>query len=74
MSVEDKTLKNELIYFKEEILKDLRVELSKFTTKIDNQRDSFNESVSALELKFRAISDKFILLSNSISEDKALKE
>ena len=74
MNVEDKTLKNELIYFKEEILKDIRVELSKFTTKIDNQRDSFNESVSALELKFRAISDKFILLSNSISEDKALKE
>ena len=74
MSVEDKTLKNELIYFKEEILKDIRVELSKFTTKIDNQRDSFNQIISSLELKFSAISDKFIILSNSISEDKALKE
>ena len=74
MNIEDKSLKNELIYFKEEILKDMRFELSKFTTKIDNQRDSFNQMVSSLELKFSAISDKFIILSNSISEDKALKE
>ena len=74
MNIEDKSLKNELLYFKEEILKDMRFELSKFTTKIDNQRDSFNQMVSSLELKFSAISDKFIILSNSISEDKALKE
>ena len=74
MNIEDKSLKNELLYFKEEILKDMRFELSKFTTKIDNQRDSFNQIISSLELKFSAISDKFIILSNSISEDKALKE
>lgn len=74
MNIEDKSLKNELLYFKEEILKDMRFELSKFTTKIDNQRDSFNQMISSLELKFNSISDKFIILSNSISEDKALKE
>ena len=74
MDNDDKSLKNELIYFKEEVLKDLRFELSKFSTKIDNQRDSFSQSVSSLEMKINAIYDKYIILSTSFSEDKALKD
>ena len=74
MNIEDKSLKNELIYFKEEVLKDLRLELSKFNTKMESQKDSFNQTVSSLERKFVVLSDKFKILSNSISEDKALKD
>ena len=74
MDNDDKSLKNELIYFKEEVLKDLRFELSKFSTKIDNQRDSFSQSVSSLEMKINAIYDKYVILSSSYSEDKTLKE
>ena len=71
---ENKNLKNELIYFKEDILKDMRFEISKLTSKIEIQKDSFSQKVSSFESKISSISDKVIILSNSISEDKTIKE
>ena len=71
---ENKNLKNELIYFKEDILKDMRFEISKLTSKIEIQKDSFSQQVSSFESKISSISDKVIILSNSISEDKTIKE
>ena len=74
MNNDDKSIKNELLYFKEEVLKDLHLELDKLSTKIDIQKDSFSQSVSSLEMKMNAIYDKYVILSSSYSEDKTLKE
>ena len=74
MKIEDKNLKSELLYFKEEVLKDIRFEISKFVAKLDNQKSSFSKTIEDLENKFSALSDKFIILSNTISEDKSIKE
>ena len=45
MNIEDKSLKKELIYFKEDILKDLRLEMSKLINKIEIQKESFNHTI-----------------------------
>ena len=74
MKIEDKSIKNELIYFKEEVLKDVRFELEKVTSRLDNQKDSFSEKIISFETKFTAMTEKIINLSNSIFEDKSLKE
>ena len=74
MKIEDKSIKNELLYFKEEVLKDVRFELEKVTSRLDNQKDSFSEKIISFETKFTAMTEKIINLSNSIFEDKSLKE
>ena len=74
MNIEEKNIKNELLYFKDEVLKDVRLELSKFTSKMDNQNDAFSEKVTSLQNKIGALSEKIINISNSISEDKTLKD
>ena len=43
MNIEDKSLKKELIYFKEDILKDLRLEMYKLINKIEIQK--YNEEI-----------------------------
>ena len=73
MKIENKNLKSELLYFKEEVLKDIRFEISKFVAKLDNQKSSFSKTIEDLENKFSALSDKFIILSNTISEDKSIR-
>ena len=74
MNIENKSIKNELIYFKEEVLKDVRFELSKITSKIDNQKDSFSEKIISFESKLTSMMEKIISLSNKILEDKSIKE
>ena len=74
MNIENKSIKNELIYFKEEVLKDVRFELSKITSKIDNQKDSFSDKIISFESKLTSMMEKIISLSNNILEDKSIKE
>ena len=74
MNIEDNIIKKELIYFKEDVLKDIRLEMSKLINKIDSQKESFDHTILALESKMGTITEKFINLSNSINEDKTLKE
>ena len=71
---ENKNLQNELIYFKEDILKDLRFEMSKLTSKIEIQKESFSQKVSSFESKVSSLSEKVVNLSNNISEDKSMRE
>ena len=66
---ENKNLQNELIYFKEDILKDLRFEMSKLTSKIEIQKESFSQKVSSFESKVSSLSEKVVNLSNNISEE-----
>ena len=51
MNIDNKNIQNELIYFKEEVLKDIKIEISKMSTKIDNQRDSVFNQISLFEKK-----------------------
>ena len=74
MNIDNKNIQNELIYFKEEVLKDIKIEISKMSTKIDNQRDSVFNQISLFEKKIALMSDRIIAMSNKISEDKTLKE
>lgn len=74
MNIQDTKIKNELRYFKEEVLKDVRLELTKITSKIDSQKDSFSEKVISFETKLTSIGEKFLNLSNFISEENSLKE
>ena len=74
MKIEDKSIKNELLYFKEEVLKDVRFELTKVTSRLDNQKDSFSEQIISFESKLTSMTEKIVNLSNSILEDKSLKE
>ena len=74
MNIEDKSLKKELIYFKEDILKDLRLEMSKLINKIEIQKESFNHTILTLETKMGNITEKLTTLSNSIHEDITIKE
>lgn len=72
--MQDTNLKNELRYFKEEVLKDVRLELSKITSKIDSQKDSFSEKIISFETKISSMGEKILNLSNFISEENSLKE
>ena len=74
MNMQDTNLKNELRYFKEEVLKDVRLELSKITSKIDSQKDSFSEKIISFETKISSMGEKILNLSNFISEENSLKE
>ena len=74
MNIEDKNIKNELLYFKEDVLKDVRFELEKVTSRLDNRKDSFSEKIISFESKLTSMTEKITNLSNSIFEDKSLKE
>ena len=66
MNIDNKNIQNELIYFKEEVLKDIKIEISKMSTKIDNQRDSVFNQISLFEKKIALMSDRIIAMSNKI--------
>ena len=74
MNPEEKSFKSDLLYFKEEVLKDIKSELSKLTTKIDLQKNAFSEQISSFELKINLLSQKVFFITNNMQEDKSLKE
>ena len=69
-----KSIKSELIYFKEEVLKDIKSSIAKITTKHDLEKDDFLQKFLKIESKIETLFNKVVALSNSISIDKSLSD
>ena len=74
MNNETLSLKSELKYFKEDILKDIKSTVNKLDSKYDSQKDVFLNKISHIESRLEALFNKVLTLSNSISSDKSASE
>ena len=74
MNNDNLTLKSELIYFKEDVLKDIKSSSLKLISRIDSQKDEFSSKITNLETRLEALFNKVISLSNSITIDKSMSE
>ena len=64
----------DLIYFKEEILKDIKNTISEITLKYESQNHDFSKELSNFNVKMEELTSKILSLSNLISSDKSLIE
>ena len=74
MNNENLALKTELIYFKEDVLKDIKSSALKLTSRIDNQKDDFSRKITNIETRLEALFNKVVSIANSISIDKSMSE
>ena len=74
MNNDNLSIKNELIYFKEDILKDIKSNISKFNSKFESQKETFTNKIEKIELKLDTLFNKFIALSTSFSSNNAISE
>ena len=74
MNNDNLALKTELIYFKEDVLKDIKSSSLKLISKIDYQKDDFSRKITNIESRLEALFNKVVSLSNSISIDKSISE
>ena len=74
MNNENLALKTELIYFKEDVLKDIKSSSLKLTSRIDDQKDVFSRKIANIETRLEALFNKVVSLANSISIDKTMSE
>ena len=69
-----KSIKGELIYFKEEILKDLKSKLNIMSNKYDSQKDDLSQKIQNMEIKLETLFEKVVTLSNSVLINNSLTE
>ena len=69
-----KSIKSELIYFKEEILKDIKSKLSIMSNKYDAQKDDLSQKIQNMEVKLQTLFEKVVTLSNSVVINNSLTE
>ena len=74
MNNDNISIKNELIYFKEDILKDFKSAISKLNSKYDSEKDIFSSKIEHLESKLDTLFSKVINLSNSLPSNSAISE
>ena len=74
MNNETLSLKSELIYFKEDVLKDIKSTANNITSKFDCQKEEFSKKITQIESKLEALSGKLLSLSNTFSNDKSNSE
>ena len=65
---------SELIYFKEEVLKDIKSLEEKLTSKFDFKVSEFKSRLAENEIKCNCVDNKLALVSALISEDKNLSQ
>ncbi len=69
-----KSIKSELIYFKEEILKDMKSKLNKMANKYESQKDDLSQKIQNMEIKLQTLVEKVVALSNSVVINNSLTE
>lgn len=71
MNDDNLPIKAELIYFKEDVLKDIKSIISKLTIKNDLKNKEILEHISNMDSKLEMLFNKVLLLSNSTSSEKS---
>ena len=71
---EKKNLKQDLLFLKDDILKDFREIESKLTTKFDKQNSNVKDSLEKFETIINGLNNKVVELSNLIFTDKTIQE
>ena len=69
-----KSITSELIYFKEEILKDIKAKLNIMSNKYDSQKDDLSKKILNMEIKLQTLFEKVVTLSNSVAINNSLIE
>ena len=74
LGVSSKSIKMDLLRFKDDILKDMKKMENRLNKKYLNIEESINEKINTFELKINSFEQKIIELSNFINIDKSMKE
>ena len=74
LGVSSKSIKMDLLRFKDDILKDMKKMENRLNKKYLNIEESINEKINTFELKINSFEQKIIELSNLINIDKSMKE
>ena len=72
--ISQKNMRQDILLFKEEVLKDIKSSIAKITTKHDLEKDDFLQKFLKTESKIETLFNKVVALSNSISIDKSLSD
>ena len=67
-------IKKELLFFKDEILKEIKIFNSKLTEKSKNNEKYINDKIDTFSIQIEEFKQKIIELSNLIVTDKAIRE
>ena len=67
-------IKNDILHFKDDILKDLKSMQKKISDKFEASNNLINSKIQSYEQKINLYNDKIIEISNLVITDKALKE
>ena len=73
-SQSDRSVQSELIYFKEDILKTLKMIESKLSLKQEESSSTLSSTLTSYDNKLDTFSQKITDLSNLISTDNSLRE
>ena len=74
LNFSEKNLKNDIMYFKEELLKDMKVAQRQYSEKFSNLNDTIQLKIDQYDNKLKAFENKIIELSNKIQTDKTIRE
>jgi len=74
LSINQKKLKNEMIYMKEDLLKDLKNFERNFSEKLTKSNQSIYERLEEFEQKIEEFNQKLFQISQTSVEDKSIKE
>ena len=74
LSINQKKLKNEMMYMKEDLLKDLKNFERNFSEKLTKSNQSIYERLEEFEQKIEEFNQKLFQISQISVEDKSIKE
>ena len=74
LSINQKKLKNEMVYMKEDLLKDLKNFERNFSEKLTKSNQSIYERLEEFEQKIEEFNQKLFQISQTSVEDKSIKE
>ena len=72
--MKEKNLKIDLIHFKEDILRDVRLIKLSLTEKYSILEEKLKEKINKFDLTIKSFEQKILELSKLITTDKAIKE
>ena len=74
LSISQKTIKNDILHFKDDILKDLKTIQKNISEKFDMSNSLIKEKLEAYDRKMELYNEKIIKVTNLVISDKDLKE
>ncbi len=73
-SIEGRKLREEILYFKDDILKDLKKTESTISTKYDVQKNGLSDRLHRIECRLDALTNKIFQLSEEVQADDEMKQ